>query len=298
VALRVLTGAAQAARRYAGQTHAGYANMIGPYGGVTAAQALAAVMAHPGRLGEPIAFTGNYATALADGQFEIEAEPVRTNRSTQHWVVRISQTGADGAPATVFTATVVTALRRSTWRAHDIPMPADLPAPESVPGNLHVRRTLDQALSRGLPPDAGSNSASEALSAPRVPWLARYDIRPIAGRIPSQWDGSEADDSQTLQWMRDEPPRPLDFISLTALADTFFPRVWLRRARHTPIGTVSITIYYHAQAGDLAAAGADYLLGQAHGLSYFNGFFDQSALLWSRAGNLLVTTHQIVYFKE
>gem|GEM_PF-6285435 len=40
------------------------------------------------------------------------------------------------------------------------------------------------------------------------------------------------------------------------------------------------------------------LLGQARGLSFFNGFFDQSACLWSRDGRLLVTSHQIVYYKE
>jgi hypothetical protein len=40
------------------------------------------------------------------------------------------------------------------------------------------------------------------------------------------------------------------------------------------------------------------LLGQARAQSFFNGFFDQSAELWNEAGDLLATTHQIVYFKE
>lgn len=271
VALHALTGDAQIVRRYVGQTHPGYDNMVGPYGGITAAQALAAVMSHPQRLGEPIAFTGNYAVALADGPFEVEAEPVRTNRSTQHWVIRITQTGADGASAVVFTATAVTAARRQTWSTHDVPMPKELPAPEAV--------------------------ARPAQGAMGVAWLSRYDIRHIAGTFPGAWDGREAD-SRTLQWMCDEPPRPLDFLSLTALSDLFFPRVWRRRAKRTPIGTVSITIYYHASAADLAVVGTDYLLGQASGQSFFNGFFDQSACIWRRDGRLLVTTHQIVYYKE
>ncbi|HOS86416.1 MAG TPA: thioesterase family protein, partial [Burkholderiaceae bacterium] len=37
---------------------------------------------------------------------------------------------------------------------------------------------------------------------------------------------------------------------------------------------------------------------QARAQSFFNGFFDQSAELWNEAGDLLATTHQIVYFKE
>ena len=272
VALRALTDDTQVVRRYAGQTHPGYNNMIGPYGGITAAQAMAAVMNHPQRLGEPIAFTGNYVAVLADGPFEVEAEPVRTNRTTQHWVIRITQIDAGGAAAVVFTATAVTALRRPTWSGHDAPMPEGLPTPDAV-----ARRRI-----------TGKRT---------VAWLARYDARFITGMLPDIWDRHE-NDSQTLQWMRDEPLRPLDFISLTALSDLFYPRIFRRRALLTPIGTVSITIYYHASAADLAAAGTDYLLGQAKGQAFFNGFFDQSAYIWRRDGQLLVTTHQMVYYKE
>ena len=42
-----------------GHTSADYANFIGPYGGITAAQMVQAVMVHPQRLGEPVAFTIN-----------------------------------------------------------------------------------------------------------------------------------------------------------------------------------------------------------------------------------------------
>jgi acyl-CoA thioesterase len=273
VALRPLSDDGQGARRYTGQTHPGYNNMLGPYGGITAAQAIAAVMNHPQRLGEPIAFTGNYIVALAKGPFEIEAEPARTSRTTQHWLIRITQTGANGAAAVVFTATAITALRRPTWSGDDAPMPTGLPAPDDI----------------ARPAWSGGDAP--------VPWLARYDARFIAGPLPDRWNGQE-NDSRTLLWMRDEPPRPLDFISLTALSDFFFPRIWRRRAILTPIGTVSITIYYHASAADLAAAGADYLLGEARGQSFFNGFFDQNARLWRRDGRLLATTHQMVYYKE
>ena len=49
-----------------GQTSPAYANMIGPFGGVTAAQALNAVLQHPQRLGEPVAYTVNFAAPVAD----------------------------------------------------------------------------------------------------------------------------------------------------------------------------------------------------------------------------------------
>ncbi len=74
-----------------GHTSAAYANMVGPFGGVTAAQALNAVLQHPQRLGDPVALTVNFAAALADGPFTVLARPARTNRSTQHWVLEIQQ---------------------------------------------------------------------------------------------------------------------------------------------------------------------------------------------------------------
>lgn len=82
------------------------------------------------------------------------------------------------------------------------------------------------------------------------------------------------------------------------MADVFFPRVWLRRAQRTPAGTVSITVYFHAGREELAAAGTSHLLAQARGQEFRNGFFDQSAQLWSEAGVMLASSHQIVYFKE
>lgn len=254
---------------YTGQTHAAYGNMVGPFGGITAATVVRALMQHTQRLGEPIALTVNYAAALADGAFTLTARPVRTNRSTQHWVMSLTQPDASGAETTVLTATAVTAARRETWSVDDEAMPA-VPAPAELP-----RATLVTT----------------------AEWVRRYDMRWITGALPSVWEG-QGDSSLVRLWVRDEPARALDFCSLTALADVFYPRVWLRRARPVPTGTVSMTVYFHAGASQLAATGTGWLLAQARGQVFRNGFFDQSAQLWDGAGVLLATTHQIVYFKE
>ena len=262
-------GGASAARVYTGTPHAAYDNMVGPFGGASAAQMLQAVLLHPDRLGDPVALTINFAAAVANAPFQIVAEPARTNRSTQHWVMRMTQADAQGAEHTVLTATAVTAVRRSTWSATDAPAP-EAPAPEQIPRAPHS----------GM-----------------VRWIERYDMRPLAGGFPAQWDGQEAD-SLSRMWVRDEPPRPLDFASLTALSDAFFPRIWRRRATPTPIGTVSMTVYFHVDAAGLAAVGTGHLQAQASAQVFYNGFFDQSGLLWGPAGQLLATTHQIVYYKE
>lgn len=254
---------------YSGATSPAYGNMVGPFGGVTAATVTQAVMLHPQRLGEPISLTVNYAAALADGAFTITARPVRTNRSTQHWLLEITQPDAQGEPATVLTATAVTAVRRDTWSVDDEPMPG-VPSPDSVaPTNI----------------------------APQVAWPKCYAMRFITGTIPERWDG-QGDTSLLQMWVRDEPGRSLDFASLSALADVFYPRVWLRRAKPVPTGTVSMTVYFHAGSAQLAATGSGWLLAQARGQVFRNGFFDQTAQLWNEAGLLLATTHQIVYYKE
>ena len=256
--------ASQSEGVWTGQTHPAYANMVGPFGGVTAAQVLSAVLQHPQRLGEPVALTVNYCTGVADGAFEVHARPARTNRSTQHWVIEMRQQGQ-----TVITATAVTAARRETWSVDEESMPV-CPAPDQVP----------------LPAQS-----------PPLAWAQRYEMRPIAGSLPGVWD-DRGDSSLTQLWMRDNPPRPLDFTSLTALSDLFFPRVFLRRARLVPVGTVSMTVYFHASAEQLAQTGTGYLLGQTRAQAFRNGYFDQTSQLWNEAGILLVTTHQIVYYKE
>ena len=255
---------------FTGMTSPDYWNMVGPFGGTTAAVVLQSVLRHPDLLGAPIALTVNYAAAIEAGAFDVQATAVRTNRSTQHWTVQITQAGASGAPQVTTTATVVTAARRETWSTNDLPMPP-VPGPEQT-----ERMTIGP---KG------------------VAWIGQYDMRPVRGSIPTQWDGG-GEHSETMLWLRDADPRPLDFPALASMSDMFYPRVWLRRAKPVPAGTVSITTYFHADASHLAEIGCGYLLGRAVGQQFQNGFFDQSAQLWSQAGALLATSNQIVYFKE
>lgn len=251
--------------RFAGATHPAWANMVGPYGGITAAALLNAALQHPERLGEPIALTVNFAAPLADGGFEIEARPARTNRSTQHWLLTLSQGGE-----VAVTGTAVFAARRETWGAPEAVFPAGLPAAAALP----------RAPTAGLPT-----------------WTRRYDMRFMPGEEPA-FGGAPREHSLTRLWVRDEPPRPLDFAALAALCDCFYPRLYIRRGRPAPIGTVTLTSYFHADAALLAAQGARHLLGSARALNFRHGYFDQSAEVWSDDGQLLASTHQMVYYRE
>ncbi|MCB8946127.1 MAG: thioesterase family protein [Ardenticatenaceae bacterium] len=260
-----LTGTADS---YEGHTSPHYANMVGPFGGITAATLLKAILIHPQRQGDPLSLTVNYAAPVADGRFHIQAKPVRTNRSTQHWYVELEQQGQVAA-----TATAVCANRRHTWAATELPFPA-VPAAQDV-------ASLARA---GFPA-----------------WVNQYDLRLIQGGmtplVPIA-DPQTLVDSVSLLWIRDEPRRSLDFLSLTAIADTFFPRIYVRRQQFVPVGTVSFTLHFHADAAALAVVGERAVLGHARANRFYNNYFDQTAEVWSPEGDLLATSSQIVYFKE
>jgi acyl-CoA thioesterase len=250
--------------RWQGRSHPDWANVVGPFGGITAAQLLHAACIDPRRLGEPLALTVNYAGAVGDGEFEIEAAPVRSNRSTQHWTMTQVQGGQ-----VCCTACAVFAVRRPTWSAPELAMPLVPPA---------------------------SQVALEDSRTP-VAWPRRYEFRFVEGGWPDFRSPRELPDSRTVLWVRDEPPRPLDAQALAAIADVFYPRVFRRRQRVTPAGTVSLTTYFHAESVALASQGNRPLLAVAHGRRFTQGFYDQSAELWSDDGHLLASSHQVVYYK-
>ncbi len=253
-------------------TSARYANQIGPFGGITAATLLNAVLQHPQRIGVPVSLTVNYAAAVANGEFSVLARAVRTGRSTQHWMVEASQAGA-----VVTTATAVTAVRRETWCGSCTAPPRGLPPPEAI-------ERLDGA---GAPI-----------------WFANYDMRSLYGgypaveNFPGQPAEAREEDSRSAAWLRDRPARPLDFVSLAALCDAFYPRVFVKRRAIMPASTISLTIYFHADEALLAAQGDQFLLGIAEGIHYRHGFFDQRAELWGAGEQLLASTHQVMFFRE
>lgn len=251
--------------RWRGHTEPRYANMVGPFGGAIAAKLIKAPLVHPARQGDPVAFTVNFAGPLADGAFEVSARAARTTRSTQHWVIELTQDAQ-----IVATATAVFAVRRESWSSTEAAFP-QVPPAASIPR---------------MPP----------LS--RHAWTENYDMRFVKG-APNLGTKVAADDSQTILWMRDEPPRPLDFVSLTAIGDAFIPSwIFLRRPRWTPFATVSMTTYFHADEAMLAAHGSRALLGVARAQQIRNGYFDQSSELWTPEGELVAATYQTCYFKD
>ncbi|OHC63262.1 MAG: hypothetical protein A2040_07640 [Rhodocyclales bacterium GWA2_65_19] len=248
--------------RWHGRTSEDYWNMVSPYGGITAAAMMQAMLDHPERRGSPLSFTINYIAPIEAGDYVIETELVRANRSSQHWQIRLSQ-----GPRVLALAIAICALRRDTWSHVEAARPA-VPPPDQCPP---------------APPRKATG------------FLQRYEFRIVRGT-----PFAENPDSLSYVWVSDVPPRPLDFASLTAFCDSFLPRIFLRRPEFVPIGTVSINIYFHAGEEVLAGHGAAPLLTVAQAQAFSDGHFDHQGQVWGGAGGdtLLATTQQLVWYKE
>lgn len=240
------------------RTHPAWANMVGPYGGATAAQALAAVTADARAQGRPAALTLNFVAPVADGELAITVEPVRTNRSNQHWTVRVEQESG-----IVLTGTVLLAGTRETFSDTEALAP-EVPAPAAVDV---TRYTMG------------------------LPWMDNYVFRLVTG-APDRPSPS----SESIMWVAQSESRTWDHSSLAAASDVFFPRIFARTGQPSPAGTVTYTVYFHTGPEALAAQGEN-LLCRARASRFHEGLFDQVGHVWGEDGQLLVTTTQLVYFK-
>ncbi len=249
-----------------GETNPAYNNMVGPFGGVTAATLLESVLKHPPeRLGDPLSLTVNFAGPITEGASR--SPPGRC------------------APTA----------RRNTGPSNFLRTePSPLPRRQcSVPGVKPGRRPKSRCRRFRRP------KTLRCCRSPRVHRLGTELRDALCRRCnPPDLESGEHPDSTTTLWVRDRPARALDFTSLTALCDVFFPRVFLRRGKMAPAGTVSMTIYFHADAQTLTEQADNSVLGTARTQRFGNGYFDQSAEIWGSDGALLATTHQLVYFKD
>ena len=246
-----------------GRTSPDYWAFVGPFGGFTAATLLRAVLDHPLAEGDPLALTVNFCAPVEAGTFDLEVRQIRANRSSQHWTVLLSQGGAE--PAAV--ATVVLAARRPTW-SHQVAEAPKTPPRDATP--LYV----------------SPGTAS---------WPDQYAFRFVSGGL--DYAVPAPGPTRTEVWIADAAPRPLDALSLTAMGDAFFGRIFHVRRAIVPFGTVSMTTHFHVAAEELAAEGETAVLGVADANTFHRSYGDQTGQLWSPSGRLLATTTQVFYFK-
>jgi acyl-CoA thioesterase len=249
-----------------GRTSEDYWSFVSPFGGATAATILRALMEHPQRAGDPLALTVNFCGPIAQGEFDIDLRLVRANRSSQHWSVEMTQGGTE----VITLASAVFAERRPSW-SHQ---PAEFP-------------------------QASAFEQTRPYTTILVPWARQYDFRFVEGAPPPPGSSPLAVPGSVFSklWIGDRVPRKIDALSLAAMSDAFFGRVFYARGQITPVGTVSLTTYFHMDAESLAAEDTTHVLAVADAKVFHRSYGDQQGELWSPNGRLLATTTQITYFK-
>ncbi len=248
-----------------GEASADYFAFVGPFGGATAATMLRAIMMQPESLGDPLSVTVNFCAPVGGGGFDLATRLIKATRSTQHWMVELQQNGEVAA-----FMTAVFAARRASWSHQPATMP-DAPPFDQV---------------KPLPTSV------------IAPWAQQYQFRFVEGS--TNYSTAQKDipaSAYSRMWLSDALPRPIDFLSLLSMSDSFFARIFHVLGKIVPIGTVSMTTVFHADSADLAAENTTMVLGVANANIFHKSFSDQTGELWSPNGRLLATTSQAVYFK-
>ncbi|MGB6040778.1 MAG: thioesterase family protein, partial [Gordonia sp. (in: high G+C Gram-positive bacteria)] len=200
---------------------------------------------------------------IAEGEWDLELQSARTNRTNQHWIFTIRQ-----AEQIVSTGTAVFGAVRDTWADTELSPPQAPPVDQVEPSSF----------------------------GDFIAWAKNYDKRFVTGALV-EGVVDKSDDSTSTLWLRDHPERPIDYPALMAMSDVFYPRIFLRHGAYMPAGTISLTTYFHATREELEAQGSKHVLATARAGRFGHGHYDQSGEIWS-GNTLLATTHQLVYFKD
>lgn len=252
--------------RWEGRTTAPYRNMVGPFGGVVAALFVNAVMQDPRFMGQPVSQTVNFCGGIEDGAMEITTKLARSGKYLQHWTVALLQNGDIRA-----TGTLVTGERGDVFSHQTQTAPVAPPAQD-------VERTATDLFP--------------------LPFLGQYNFRFLTGGFGDGGTPEAPASADSLMWISDAEPRPLDFLSLAAMADSFYLRLIKVRGGLGRMGTVSLTTHFLATPDELFAQKDAPILAHADAHRFHGQIHDQQSSLWSTDGKVLATGNQIAWYKE
>lgn len=251
---------------WSGASTEAYANMVGSFGGIASATLLNAVVSDERRIGHPVSLTVNFCAGVGEGGFDIRSTLHRTGKYTQHWSLELTQ-----EEKLCSTATVVCGVRGEVFSHQPAVMPDVQPAEDCAP----------------LPSMGFLN------------WVDRYTFRFVEGAMPGTNRAAGAlASARTVAWVNDNPARPLDHLSLAALSDSFFLRLFHVRGNMEPMGSVTLTTHFLATPDELEEQGSKPLLGIADSTRFHANFHDQQIQLWGSNGQVLATGTQVAWYKQ
>jgi acyl-CoA thioesterase len=250
--------------RWTTQAGPEWKNPNGPlWGGYPIGLALTVVGAEPEAVGEPLSISLTYVAALTEGEIEIRTRRLRQGGSIGVWEVDLRPAGADG----VSVQAIVTMAKRPATppfafaKMPEAPQPETLPSPMSPGGARHFgAQAFERRTSETFPIQPAVSSYSTAWVRPRLgPW-----DKPMLGMLTDN-----------------SPPRAFYALGHTVMTTT-----------------LSLTVYLHATAQEVAEAARDWLLVEYEGRVGGGGASDERSSYWRRDGKLLATSEQLVWYRE
>jgi acyl-CoA thioesterase len=236
----------------------------GLWGGYAIGLAIRAVEAEPQALGEPLSLTLTYAAALPDGPLEVRTRRLRQGGSVGVWAVEIAAAGAED----VGVHAVVTMARRPDTPDFAFAQMPQAPDPDALP-------------SPPMPAMASQHFGALA-----------FERRTLDGFPPKP-----TGDSRSLAWVRAKGGA-WDKALLGMVTDHSAPRVFYALGPTVMTTTLSLTVYLHATAEEIAAIGDDYILVECEGRVGGHGASDERSSYWRRDGKLLATSEQLAWYRE
>jgi acyl-CoA thioesterase len=233
----------------------------GMFGGWTTAVALRAVCEGADGDATPAAITNNFVSRLEpDTDLLICTRRLGGGRSVSYWQSVVTASDND-APLAI--ASVVLTARRDTDGHLEVKMP-EAPDPATL---------------------------EETYPAPG-PFGERTSLRPIVGGHPR-----DRKSTYSTSWVRETSGRSVDHLQLAFLADDREPRSFLWSDGPRPSTTLTLSVYFHATADELAAIGDDEVLSEAFGTRGAQSTSEEHVRLWSRQGALLATSIQMDWYR-
>ena len=235
----------------------------GLWGGYAIGLAIRVLEAEPEAVGEALSLTLTYAAGLPAGPLDIRTRRLRQGGSIGVWEVEILPEGSDQ----VGVHAIVTMARRPGTPAFAFAKMPGAPPPEDLPS-----------------PEWGGNAEHYGASA--------FERRMLEGFPPKV-----SADSRSLAWVRSRRG-PLDKALLGMITDNSAPRVFYALGMSVMTTTLTLTVYLHATADEIAAIGDDFILVECEGRVGGGGASDERSSYWSRDGKLLATSEQLAWYRE
>ena len=82
------------------------------------------------------------------------------------------------------------------------------------------------------------------------------------------------------------------------ITDNSAPRAFYALGPTVMTTTLSLTVYLHATAEEVAAVGDDYILVECEGRVGGRGASDERSSYWRRDGKLLATSEQLAWYRS